>query len=167
MTVSSSTERCIRRQVSAENVHDAPRAGLTFVAAKADGVFVSDLTAALMTSVVRLYRVVINRRRFVNDCINAWPAFVIYCSLRVGILPCNCPLFMRRLMGFEIVSITSNSIGSNSDRACLIFSHASIRETMSRALMRRMRSRTVDSDVEYCGNKFRRRDALNVPRVSM
>jgi len=86
-------------QVSAENVHDAPRAGLTFVAAKADRVFVSDLTAALMRSVARLYRVVIIRRRFVNDCINAWPAFVIHYSLRVGDITLQLPFVHEKTDG--------------------------------------------------------------------
>jgi hypothetical protein len=165
MIVCPSTDRCMRIQVSAEKVHDAPRAGLIFVAEKADWVFVSDLTAVLTTSVARLYRVVINRKRLVKDCINAWPAGQQVATC--GGVPCICPLFMRILTGFVIVSMTTSSIGTKSARDCLIFSHASIKETMSRACMRCMRSRTAVSDVEYCDNRFRRRDALNVPRVSM
>jgi hypothetical protein len=45
--------------------------------------------------------------------------------------------------------------------------HASIRVTMSRARMRCMRSRTAVSEVEYCAKRFRKRDALKAPSVSM
>lgn len=73
MTVSSSTKRWRRIHVSAQNDQVTPRAGLSFVAIKADCVFDSVLTAVLTRRVIRLYSLVMRRRRWVNDCINAWP----------------------------------------------------------------------------------------------
>jgi len=57
-------------------------------------------------------------------------------------------LFMRRDIGFEIVSITSSSIGTSSDRDCLIVSQASMRATISRAVVRRIRSRIIGFEEE-------------------
>jgi hypothetical protein len=89
MTVSSSTERCRRTHVSAQNVHVTPSAGFIFVAIKADCAFVSVLTAVLTSNVVRLYSLVMSLRRCVNDCIKAWPTSA--CSLRwyLGVVLCS------------------------------------------------------------------------------
>jgi hypothetical protein len=59
--------------VSEQNVHDTPNAGLILVDKNAEREFVSVFTAVLTRSVLRLYCVVIRRRRRVNDCIKACP----------------------------------------------------------------------------------------------
>lgn len=70
--------------MSAQNVQVVPKAGLTLVEENADSVFVSVFTAVLIRRVVRLYCVVIRRRRCVNDCISAWPT--------INFAPCRANL---------------------------------------------------------------------------
>src|SRR5579859_4935429 len=136
--LSSPKLRCIKTQVSAQKLHVTPSAGLILVSINALCPIASVLTAVFTSKVTRPYSWVINRRRWVNDCIKAWP-IVRHPppGLGWGGGPWSCPLFMRREIGFAIVSITRIRIDLFlSSRVALIFSHVSISEIISNAVIK-------------------------------
>jgi hypothetical protein len=95
MTLSWLMGRCINRDTSGVKVQVVPRAGLIFVAAKADWGFESAFTVVLVTSASNLYSLVMRCSRWEKDCINAWPALSVV-AWKPGDLECGlCSLAVR------------------------------------------------------------------------